>query len=339
MINRLKLALILLFVWSFSVKHLYAQDIHFSQYYASPLLLNPSYTGMQDEDWRVMGNYRTQWRAIEKPYNTSSIAYDRKFYLYSEKFSGGIYFVNDQSGGINLTVNQLFLSLAYHKEVNYNEFHVGVQLGWVFKSIDNSMVTLPNQFDNTSGYFNSGLSSGEILCENLNYPDFNIGIAWSRKLYNIELVIGLSLHHIFLPKETFTEYDNFLYMRLGVQAGIKYDLTERIYISPYLSINYHRDAREMMIGSNIGYILPFKPFDINDVFVGLHYRDPVNLRSDALIFVAGLNLSHLYVGISYDVNISNLRAATANRGAFEFAFIYKGIDTDIKKKTIPCDRY
>ena len=39
-----------------------AQDIHFSQYYASPLTLNPALTGKFNGLWRVTGIYRDQFR-------------------------------------------------------------------------------------------------------------------------------------------------------------------------------------------------------------------------------------------------------------------------------------
>lgn len=324
----------------FSVQNLFSQDIHFSQYYASPISLNPSYTGMYDSDWRAMANYRTQWRAIAEPYNTVSLGYDRQFYLYSQKFSGGIYFVNDESGGINLNVNKLYLSMAYHKEVNYHEFHVGVQLGWVFKSVDESKMTLPNQFDNTNGYFNSSLASKESSSfEGLNYPDLNIGLGWSKKMQNMESFAGLSLHHVLFPKETFTEYDNYLHMRIGLQGGLEYDMSDRVYIMPYASIQYHKRAKEFMLGSNIGYKLPLRPYKIKDIFTGIHFRNTIDLETDALVFVVGMHFENVYAGISYDINISNLHNATSNRGALEFAVIYTGLNTNMIKQTIPCDRY
>ena len=48
----------------------FGQDIHFSQFYSSPLTLNPAYTGNYEGNWRVMSNYRTQWSAIAEPYKT-----------------------------------------------------------------------------------------------------------------------------------------------------------------------------------------------------------------------------------------------------------------------------
>ena len=44
-----------------SVGYSFAQDIHFSQYYASPLTLNPALTGLVNGAFRASFNYRNQW--------------------------------------------------------------------------------------------------------------------------------------------------------------------------------------------------------------------------------------------------------------------------------------
>src|SRR6187549_3041927 len=53
-----------------------AQDPHFSQFFASPLTLNPALTGKFDGLFRVAGNYRDQWPAISKAFITSTISVD-----------------------------------------------------------------------------------------------------------------------------------------------------------------------------------------------------------------------------------------------------------------------
>src|SRR4051812_48525455 len=77
----------------------FAQDIHFSQFFNSPLIISPSNTGNMAGDFRVCGNYRSQWREISKPYLTQDITLDKQFYLYNERISGGLVVINDQSGG------------------------------------------------------------------------------------------------------------------------------------------------------------------------------------------------------------------------------------------------
>ncbi len=45
-----------------------AQDIHFSEFYNTPLQLNPSYTGFFNGDYRFTAIYRDQWSTIGVPF-------------------------------------------------------------------------------------------------------------------------------------------------------------------------------------------------------------------------------------------------------------------------------
>jgi hypothetical protein len=47
-----------------------AQDPNFSQFFASPLTLNPALTGKFDGVYRVAGNYRNQWPTIYNAFTT-----------------------------------------------------------------------------------------------------------------------------------------------------------------------------------------------------------------------------------------------------------------------------
>ncbi|MBL0112281.1 MAG: type IX secretion system membrane protein PorP/SprF [Saprospiraceae bacterium] len=57
-----------------------AQDIHFSQFYMSPLNLNPALTGVMNCNKRFIGNFRNQWASVlrSNAYNTYSATYDQK---------------------------------------------------------------------------------------------------------------------------------------------------------------------------------------------------------------------------------------------------------------------
>jgi len=52
----------------------FSQDLHFSQFFNSPLLTNPANTGFIPEgDYRLGVNYRNQWASISAfPYKTMS---------------------------------------------------------------------------------------------------------------------------------------------------------------------------------------------------------------------------------------------------------------------------
>ncbi len=59
---------ILFFCALFSVQHATAQDLHFSQYFNSPFLVNPANTGfIPDGEYRLGINYRNQWASLGNP--------------------------------------------------------------------------------------------------------------------------------------------------------------------------------------------------------------------------------------------------------------------------------
>ena len=97
-------------------KVLFAQDVHLSQFYTAQLNLNPALGGYYDGEFRVAGNYRSQWSQINKPITTSMIAVDRKFYFYSDEIDAGIIVINDQFAGFNMNTNKIFVSGSYKKK-------------------------------------------------------------------------------------------------------------------------------------------------------------------------------------------------------------------------------
>src|ERR1044071_8657006 len=67
---------ILVIVANILLKTAGAQDPNFSQFFVSPLTLNPAMTGKFNGDFRIAGNYRDQWPAISKAFVTSTASID-----------------------------------------------------------------------------------------------------------------------------------------------------------------------------------------------------------------------------------------------------------------------
>src|SRR5687768_3272675 len=107
-----------------------AQDIHFSQYYLSPLSLNPANTGNYKGDYRFFGNYRSQWRDLNNAFNTYSAGGDFNIYPKNINMSGGLIFISDKSSG-NLIVNKIMPSAAGHVKYAGFKLHAGIQPGIV----------------------------------------------------------------------------------------------------------------------------------------------------------------------------------------------------------------
>lgn len=333
------------FLFTFSVFTLLAtianaQDIHFSQYYASPLSLNPAETGNYNGDWRLMNSYRQQWSSIKAPFVTNAIAYDRNFYVLNENISGGLIFISDKSGDASLLVNKIFLSAAYHKNLKGHKLHLGYQLGYVQKSFSMGGITFPDQFDPGTGQFNSQLPSNETFNgEQLSYVDMNIGAAWGKRVGRFDLEAGLAFFHFNYPKETFFTPANSLISRKLMHFSASIDLTEKIFLQPKVLLMGTTKATDYLLGTNAGYRLPENKLKAKSMFAGILFRNGISRNTDAFIAITGVNFKSLDLGFSYDVNISDLNIATNYLGGFEISLIYTGISTVLKKVTIPCERY
>lgn len=318
-----------------------SQDIHFSQYYMSPLSLNPSLTGDYDGDWRVMYNFRRQWQALGYPYGTTSFAFDKQFYVYNEKISAGIIYINDKSGPASLTSDRISISGAYHKAVGTQQISGGLQVGYISKGIKPSSLTFPNQFDNETGYFNPAMGSGQAqIGENMNYIDANLGGAWNMAVSErLKPFANFALFHINSPKESFRNSDNRLKPRSLLNIGAKVHTKGSFYFVPSLMMMGHTKAAEILPGIIAGYDLKENKAGAKQIYLLTLFRSGVTRNTDAFAIGGGMNFKRLQAGISYDINISDLHVYTGYRGAFEIALIYTELSSRPKKIVIPCDRY
>ncbi len=316
-----------------------AQDIHFSQFFNAPLTVSPSNTGNFDGDWRFTSNYRSQWKRIDTPFLTQSFGFEKQIHLYNERLSGGLLIINDKSAG-TLNVMKAMISGAYHKRISIHNFHAGIQAGYITKRISPLEETFPNQFNWNSGQFDPSLPNNEIqLQDKLSYFDLNIGAGYHIKLKKFVPHVNLALFHFNKPKESFFDNGNKLKSRKVINGGVTYEINEIYAIDPGFLLMTTLNANSFLLGSNIIYKLESTAVSVTSIYAGLFYRDGIKRNMDAYFITAGLNYKNYSVGVSYDRNVSSLHTATDYRGAFEISFIYKAINTRLKKVEIPCDRY
>jgi type IX secretion system PorP/SprF family membrane protein len=308
-----------------------AQDIHFSQYFNSPLSLNPAQTGNFDGNWRIVGNTRDQWRALNYPYTTSLASFDRQLFMNRRHFAVGGLLMHDRSGDALLNTNEICLSGAYHRTINNHNLSVGLQVGYVMKTID--QFSLPEDYNPASGQFEPKPNASE----HLSYLDVNVGVGWRRKINKYEPEAGLAFFHINHPKESFfDDRSSKTPIRSVLYGSVKTELASDLYVKPGFMLYALRGSRDAMVGSQAGFSMAGNRFNVQDIYGGLYFR--ATSPSDALMAMLGIKVRNIEVNISYDINVSPLRAYTNNRGAFEISFIYKSISTIIKTFTIPCER-
>jgi type IX secretion system PorP/SprF family membrane protein len=314
------------------------QDIHFSNYYASPLSLNPANTGNYSGNWRVMGTYRQQGDNMVNSYTTSTLAYDRPVYILNEKASAGLIYIYDNSADNTLLVNKIYLSAGYFQRISHNSYlHIGLQAGFVHKSFNLNNLTLPDQFDITTGYFNPQISTQEYFeKQSLSYIDLNWGLIWSRKTTNINTEIGIAMFHYNVPEETFFNEHEKLNPRYQLHGIIKKSFLDNFYFKPKALYTIHSKSNEFIVGSDVGMLLKENEI-LKDFHIGVHYRGGYQRNSDALIFVTGFIYKDFDIGFAYDLGISGQKITKYTGNAFEVSLVFTRPETKIRERSIPCD--
>ena len=332
-----------LLIWSLLVSctsSLFAQDIHFSMADMSPLTLNPANTGMFEGDWRFASNYRNQWKAIGQPLETLAASYDAQIHSLPKNFSAGIVFVGDRSGGLNLLVSKILLSVGSKFKFNSNTISIGLQGGYVMKRYSILGMTLPGQFNMDTGQFDSSLPSGEDgLTERLGYLDINLGAVYQRTIDKGLITFGASAFHVNMPNESFFGRRNRLPIRPLIHASLEYEIKPQWFIRPSVISMFHSKAQEILAVTHIGYRPISNADNIQAIYMGVEMRTGVNRNGDAFVVLAGMDFNKVKVAISYDVNYSGLQAATNNRGAVEMSLIFVSPSSKPAQLTLPCDRY
>lgn len=317
-----------------------AQDPHFSQFFASPLTLNPAFTGKFDGEWRLAANHRDQWPSIPKAYVTSSASFDMG--IMKEKiskrdvFGFGISALTDASANDQLKLNYGSLSLAYHKgldENGYNTIGAGFQGTYSSLTLDETKLTFEDMLrqNGFTGARTDLLTNGAKQ----NYLDINAGLLFSGSTNGTNnFYAGVSAYHINKPKVGFQDKFYLLAQRVTIHGGGTIPMTDVLNLNASVIHQIQSKANETTLGAAVSYVLNGNGDAANpsSIFIGSWLR--VN---DAIIPYIGLEINGLRIGASYDVNYSSLKTATSSRGGSEFSLIY--IKRQSEVKGIPCPKF
>jgi type IX secretion system PorP/SprF family membrane protein len=325
-----------------------AQDIHFSQVSETPLLINPANTGFFPGYFRAIVNYRNQWQAMGKAFQTTNISVDAGLFKSKRRkaFLGiGMVIYRDVAGTAKLARTQAMINLSgLVKLSKHSVLCAGIYGGAIGNTADYTKLTYSSQFDGEA--INPDASSGEInVFRNFTTTDVGAGIAYEVSSVKtdqdhddvIKLRIGLAAYHMNKPRQEFAAGSAYrLPMRLvgSLFSNIDFEDT-RFTLAPAFVIQKQgkkdnsipavykiRGAYEMVMGSYIKVRLATGTKVTgektqNCIGFGLFYRS-----KDALIPKLILEFGDYGIGMSYDVNLSGYKTATKSNGGFEISLRY-----------------
>lgn len=308
------------------------QDPTFSQFYANPLYLAPSFAGATEE-YRLGINYRNQWPSIPGVFHTYSIAFDKAMPNFSSGI--GILATYDVAGSGDLSTTNIGLLYSYDFNIS-QDWHIrpGVQFKFyylglnIYKLVFNSQIT------------------GSGTTPPLTPPPFDkvadVDFSTSALIYNDQIWGGFTLDHLFTPKQSFYGDETKLAMKFNAFGGVRLIGNTRLRkkMIEAFSVAANFQTQGSFYQTDIGLYYYKSP-----LIFGLWYRGIPFMTSqagDAIIGLVGVKTDNLHIGYSYDFTISNLISSSG--GAHEISIIYEFTSFTIggarrKIRAIPCPEF
>lgn len=327
--ERIKYIIILLFVL---FNDGFCQDPTFSQFYANPLYLSPSFAGATQE-YRLGINYRNQWPSIPGVFHTYSISYDMAMPNFNSGF--GVLATYDVAGSGDLSTTNIGLVYSYDFNIT-REWHIrpGVNFKFYYLGLDIYKLV-----------FNSQIS-GSGISPSVTPPPFDnvadVDFATSALIYNDQYWAGFTLDHLLVPKTSFYGDEANVPVKFNFYGGaqILRKTRLRVKLQEVLSVAVNFQKQAKFYQTDLGLYYYKHP-----LIFGLWYRGipfATSQAGDAIIGLIGIKTDELHIGYSYDFTISNLISATS--GAHEISLIYEFTSFSLggqrkRIRAIPCPEF
>lgn len=321
-------------------KLLTAQDPHFSQFFASPLTLNPAGTGNFDGIVRVAGNYRNQWPGMGNAFTTATLSIDGhlpfKKLPAHDQVSAGLLLLTDQSGGGLLKQNYFGLSLAYTKSLTSSGDHrltAGVQGVYGEFRFDPSLANFEDELSPAGFTLPSSdwvLSATPVQ----RYADLHAGVLYQGSFSDNNLFyLGASIYHVNKPRLSFSTPESYINRRYNLQGGYYQPLGD--YFRLHTSAQYQQQYKssEWVYGGAVSYVVDERDTRYFELFAGMWMR-----HKDALIPYVGMDWKNIRAGFTYDVILPGQRLAAARYQSMEFSLMWFW-DDRASKGRIRCPKF
>jgi type IX secretion system PorP/SprF family membrane protein len=307
----------------------WAQDIHFSQVDANPLLLNPAYAGFYDGAGRFGIIYRNQWASVSIPFQTFAITGEMALWRDNTATRGlsiGASLFSDHAGTLHYGTTSAHLSLAYYHALNRqrnNFLSFGLEGGYAQAGFDPSLAEMQDPTET----FDS---------RQVTYPLLAAGIAWYyQPSGDFHTKVGLSVRNINRPNISYLGLDEtHMLRRYSLFARAEYRHWQTWSLMPVILFQSQGQYHELIYGSDIKWYLVENGHHEISLRAGLAYR-----HADALIANLLVEYDAFLLNFCYDANISGLATASNTIGAFEIGMVYRMSKGAKKTKALKCTPY
>lgn len=308
-----------------------AQDVHFSQWYAAPMTVNPALTGVFDGTVRVCNSYRSQWSSLGQGYKTLHLSVDApiaKGALENKFFGAGFMVYQDKAGTAEFKRTMVQGSLSYTAAMDVDLAHwisFGFQAGLDQLAFDFSQARWDEQWNGDR--WDPSIPTTEILqLPTFAYVDLHAGVNYYYAPDGFNTVsAGVSLSHIGTPNTSFfLEEEDALIRRVTAHASgdLSLDKDHTMWIDPRILVNIQGKQKEAVAGAYFRNKLQFKSLYTNYrrevyFYLGAFYR-----LQESFIASARFEYNTVGLGVSYDFGAGKLsQLATANSWEITLSFV------------------
>lgn len=306
--------------------HCHGQDATFSQYYTSPMLLNPGFVGSA-EGLRISAAHRIQWPYIPGKFSSSGLAVG---YQPDQLLDGvGLMAKRSVEGEGGLTTNSVMGLFSRRWVVPRKvDIQVGMQVGAISQRINWNKLVFSDQLDPVLGKIRASQAQKP---PNLSTTAFDVSAGVITKFefpFNGAEALnqaGLAVYHINTPSRNFTneqvKYPRRWVAHYGVLLpfkGIRTNKTLSIY--PNFRFEKQNDFTQLDLST-----LAFE----DPLFIGASYRNSKAFFSAdntaQMIITGGIKtqsetLGQVMIGYSYDFSLTGMRQT--NRGSHEISLMF-----------------
>ena len=335
---------ILVLTIGFVPQELHGQDPQFSQFYASPLYLNPALAGSTDRG-RFGINYRNQWPSLRHSFTTMSAYVD----YFSKAIESGFGLIINRHEESFLKYRSSEIGGIYSYKLKVAEkliLRTGIQLSYFQKNVHFEDLIFSDQIDIDNGVITG--PSGQVFNQDLRI-DF-MSISAGGLLYTDAFWIGTSVHHINEPDQSFVGGESRLESKFSIHAGYKMKLGRGY---RFRTIKRQFQERSVTFAVNYKQQGGFNQLDaglqlyVQPLFIGGWYRgipiQSVNKvsKNESIIALFGLELNKdLSFGYSYDFTVSKLAGSTGGAHEFSLSLSFGKVLKRTRRDTIlPCFKY
>lgn len=300
---------------------LLAQDPFFSQYFMSPMTINPAMIGKGTKATRVMANHRSQWWGSQAAsFVTNTVSAEMPFAKKGtdkSQLALGVMGLSDVSNNGILKNNYFSAGMAYNQNLNQEgtkKFGAGLMATFGSRVLDVSKMQWQSQFGSFG--FNAALPSGENLqLPKRSYFDVAAGVHYSSEGKKWNFNIGASAYHVAQADiSAFDAGNSLMRMRFNMNMDLAYKFKggDEFHV---ISLFTQYNNKTVL---NYGGIYKFK-------IDGDHVLSRINgglmaRTGDAVIGYVALEAPKWSLGVSYDFIQSDVQTFYNSVQSMEVSF-------------------